>query len=285
MKEFFALGALLLIACSLGACNLEPPWPGGQTEAVRNGAYFSTGKEDGTVVIYNDYLTLLLFKIDKAGGYTTCDVVQFSLAGDSYKGKNIYTKMSFKQFDDILTINKTSFNPSKKKWVDTRMEFKLNPSIKVSEEEPFQLSPPDNVKIYHYDDGLIGLDWRFDKLEDGTGESITFLVRNNGILGACLEVKYAGSEVFEIFAILKFTPEPYCKFSVQTYHLKNMGLTQGTHIIRLKHLGGPFVQWNTQQSSLKKEDCKILCSLDSTPLYYKLTVDLEGKIIAEEISE
>ena len=263
MKKMVALW-LLLILFYFSACNPAdddaPIWPTGPSEPAQNGAYYAAGSNGDWAVIYEDNISLF------GGVNLRCDVVRFSREGDSYKGKNIRSEISFKISGDKMTVRLTSpFNLVKNKIIN----LKRNTSVVLSEENPVQVPPPVNV---FYSSSI--LSWRTEGLgldgEDYLPPS--YILRNNGILGAGLEIKYAGTVDFKAVSISDFIGAHYLTFNI---NLPNLGTTQGAHILRIKHLGGPFVRDNKE----------IRLSLDSDPLYFRLTVDSESEIIdVEEIS-
>ena len=241
----------------------------GPTEPVQNGAYFSGDENVGGAYIYGEYITLVWNLSSDIS-----DVIRFSLEGDSYKGKNVRTEISFKMFGDDLTVYLNSIMSSKP---NRKFQFKRIPSVGISEEEPIQLPPPPIVGC-----SPDGIAWfPFEHLKDI--DSPSFELRNNGIFGAGVEVKSTVEEDFKAVWISDFIGGPAWFFDINFVYLH---LAQGTHVLRVKYLGGPFVKWDPWNSLyIQKYDGEIQLSLDSQPLYFKLTVDSEGNFSAEEISE
>ena len=241
---------LITLSAFYNACNTVY----GSSEQVQNGAYYATGRGEEYAVIYGDYISLFW---DYGG--KRCDVVRFSRNGDSYTGKSIRSEISFKISGDNMTVRLTSsigFLKNKK------INLKRNPSVVLSETEPVQLSPPLNVKC-----GSYAIVW--DEFEGG---QIGGYTHQRGILGAGVEAKYAGAEDFRAVKIRDFTGGPYWLFDI---YLPDYYLPQGTHILKIRHIGGPFLNMNNE----------ICLSLDSEPLYFKVTVDSKGNISSEEVSK
>ena len=160
------------------------------------------------------------------------------------------------------------------------MQLKRNPSIELSEDEPIQVPPPENVRAGGY-----SIIWDFSESSYNwhgpLDYSIVSILFNNGILGAGLEIKHAGAGDFTPVRIQNFYGGPAWFFDINLSYA-HYGLTEGTHIARIKHLGGPFVQWGAWDSSYRSRDGKIMFSLDSQPLYFNVTVDSNRKIISIE---
>jgi hypothetical protein len=251
---------------------------GRPTEEARDGAYFGKRFIPGTefskahyieeyAVIYGDRLSLFF-------DTENCDVYRFSLNGDYYTEETpLRSWITFKFSGDVLTVNLISQH-----WGTTKMRLKLNPSFGLSEEGPVQAFPPENVRVTDHNDrgkNYSYIEWDF--FESSFFECVpTYsLLCNNGILGAGLEIKYAGAEDFTAVSKVNYIGGPAWFFGITIY---SSGLPQGTHTARLKHLGGPFVQYRPLW-----ENGKIRLSLDSQPLYFKVTVDANGEIKTEEI--
>ena len=263
--------------------DTEQLWPAEPTEDAQNGTYFVNltqnippldeggegriRKYTVTAIIYEDYMTLTEY------AYNRGDVFMFTREGDEYIGENIRAKISLKFLGDILTVKITapSIIP------ETRIiQLVKNHSIGLAAEEPVQLLPPENVVFYP----RLGFSWGFNHVE-GWNASLFYLL-NNGILGAGFEIKYDGAEDFTAVSINDFTGGPVWKFFLDLHYLS---LPQGTHIAKIRHIGGPFVQWDAADFAfIQKDEGTIKLSVDSEPLYFKLTVDKEDKISAEEIS-
>ena len=121
----------------------------------------------------------------------------------------------------------------------------------------------------YYNGSLHSLYWslrEFDVIKDPE-----YIPGNHEVLAASIEIKRAGAEDFATAETRLLYPDWTYSFYIP---FSDWDLTQGTYILRIKYLGGPFVP----------SDGKIRLSLDSDPVYIKLTVDAEGKISAEEIS-
>jgi len=262
MKGLLFMGALLVMIFSFPACELEPPWPAGPSESAKTGAYFLTGKSKDHAVIYDDYLSLFWYNKNYNN---RCDVVRFSLEGDSYSGSNIRCKISFKLLGDNLTVKFTYTYIGIEK--TKNIKLKRDPSVGVSKEEPIQNFSPYNVNLGYYNGSLSSFSWLDGRYLDGRYLDGRYIK----VLGASCEVKYTGVEDFAVIMIVDFLEPPHTMYIIQPFA---GGLTQGTHFLRLKHLGGPFIK-----------EGEIRLSLDSEPVYYKLAVDSEGKISAEEFSE
>ena len=266
MKEFFALGALLLMTCSLGACNFEPPWPDGQTEVVKNGAYHASGRNREYVVIYEDYISLI-----SSGGDAVINshVYRFSLEGDTYIGKSIYNKyeLLFKRFGDVLTINTVKPIFHNQKFL--KLKLKLDPSAVVSKEEPIQLPMPENVYISYSNDHRFPYFSFYPK-------DISYIP----VAIAVSEIKYEGTEDFELVCYTNRTGGSSRYY--QIVFRRDESYPQGVHIVRIKIRGGPYVHFASNNPSNIDE---IKICLDSEPVYFKFTVDSEGKANAEEISD
>ena len=232
------------------------------TEPIQNGAYYANGTVGESAVIYEDYISLFW------GGERLRDVFKFSKEGDFYTGKNIHAEISFKFSEDYLTVFITS---SLGIAADKRILFKRNPSIRLSKEGPIQLSPREIVEYYFNSINDSYIRWAFKKFPSYEPPFSYFY--KNWILGVGVEIKYAGAEDFAAVNISNCNM--YDTYAYYNINFQDLGLTQGTHILRIRHIGGPFV-------NDKKE---IGLSLDSLPLYFKVTAGSNGKIDAEEISE
>jgi hypothetical protein len=250
----------------------EDPWSDEPTEPVQDGAYFATGTGE-YAVIYGDYLSLFWGGSGPDFNSLHDDVVRFSHNGEYYMGRNIRAEISFKLSGDKLTVKKAGLS----QWSVTQIiQLKKNPSIGISEEEPKQLLLPEDVEFYDYGNFRSDFSWEFKV--DGQPAFPTY----DGILGAVLEIKYTGAEDFTAVSIEDWIGPPTGMFIVALY--PSFSLTQGTHTVRIRYLGGPFVQWEAG-TLWNLDKATIRLSLDSQSLYFKLTVDPDGKMSAEEISE
>jgi hypothetical protein len=259
--------------------NPNDTWPAKPTEPVQDGAYFLIDADKAILsrmeyaVIHGDYLSLFW---SKENGY--CEVVRFSKNGEYYTGRNIRADISFKLFGDELTVKLTDTSRT----MQTRiMQLKRDPSIVISEEGPQQLPAPPENKV-RPEDNVRFHDPNFSWHIFDPDEAVSSL-RNEGILGAGIEIKYAGTENFTAVLIGDFIGPPGHLFSLE---LRRLGLTQGTYTIRIRYLGGPYVHWERLDwAFLQRNKGTIKLSSDSHPLNFKLTVDSEGKMSAERIGE
>lgn len=244
------LGVMLIMSLGFIACysNNKP------TEDAQSGAFFATGNGKEYAVVYENSLTIFF-------GYERCDTFEFVRDGDSYVGENIRIKAIIKFINNELFIDLTSMNgnsvPNKK------LILIRNDSIEESNAESVQITAPKKVEISAHD-----LRWRFEDLM-GKGELIGSLIRSNGILGAEVEVKLAGEETFELLQLRDFYTEPDCFFYV---YLLDLNLAIGENIVRVMHLGGPFLR-----------DNKIYISENSSYISFSVTVDAQGIITVKEI--
>ena len=154
-----------------------------------------------------------------------------------------------------------------------------NTSVELLNEEPVQAPPPINVGCSpeYFRWNQYDLDGTAAHFPDSVGD-----VMRMGILGAGFEVKNAETDDFKSVSIANFTGGPYWHFSLLgPYYLKS---TPGTYIARIKHLGGPFVKRGPWNPSYAETESEIYFSLDSKPVYLKITVDSNGKVTGEEIN-
>lgn len=244
------LGVMLIMSLGLIACysNNKP------TEDAQSGAFFATGNRKEYAVVYENSLSIFF-------GYERCDTFQFVREGDYYIGENIRIKANIKFINNELSINITGMNgysvPNKE------LILYRNDSIKTSNVESVQITAPEKVEINTHD-----LRWQFEDLM-GEGELVGSLLRSNGILGAQVEVKLAGEETFELLQLRDFYTEPDCFFYV---YLPDLNLALGENIVRVMHLGGPFLR-----------DNKIYISEDSSYISFSVMVNAQGIITVNEI--
>ena len=237
-KKIFILGVAIIMLFSLAACEYSKP-----TEAAQSGAYFAVGKGSEFAVIYENKLTLFW---DSANN--RYDVFQFSRDGDSYVGENARAKVSIKFTGNNLTVCYTSADG----FVNKKIKLKYNESIGLSDDAPIQLDVPQDISA-----SSSGLAWSF---EPPIGSNALY---QTGVLGVGVEIKHPDAEDFAYSKILNYIPEPACFFNV---HFPDLNFIQGTNIIRIMHLGGPFVQ-----------NEKVRLSLNSEAVYFNVTIDAEGK--------
>lgn len=254
--KIITVGALIIMSLSIFAgCSDNKP-----TEQAKSGAYFVTGSGSEFAVVHEDKLSVFFSSL-------RCDVFQFTKDGDAYTGENIRAKATIKFIGDELRITLSGINghsvPSK------NLHLKRNTDIGLSEAAYIQLAPPENIDYSRNTalDTYTNLSWTF---EDEQKQS-QFL-RQNGFLGAGIEIKRPNSQIFAQEQIQDYVPEPHCFFGII---LKDLNLTQGLNILRIKHLGGAFLL----------SDSKIQLSKDSDEVYFNITVDSDGNITEIEIQE
>lgn len=249
LTKIIAMGVLIIISLSIfGGCGDNKP-----TEQAQSGAYFVTGSGSEFAVVHEDKLSVF-FNGER------CDVFQFAKDGDSYLGENVRAKATIKFIGDELRIVLSGVNgysvPSK------NLRLKRNADIGLSETATIQLAPPENIECSKdtITDSYSNISWGFEE-----GRQSSLFLRQNGILGAGIEIKRPNSEDFVVEKISDYIPEPYCLFGIV---IKDLNLTQGLNILRIKHLGGAFLQ----------SDNKIRLSEDSSEIYFNITVDFDGNI-------
>jgi len=253
-KKIVALGVLSAMIFSFAWCKDNKP-----TEAAQNGAYFATGNEEYAVVVDNLITISKNIPASSAGAATiVSDVFEFSLDGDSYVGENARKTISFKFSDNKLTAKIALHGMGAKK-----VTFKKNITIELSEEVPTQLDAS-NIST----DGS-GISWSFTELKNGN--EISYDPYRIGVLGGVVEIKRTDSDVFDAIAIRDFIPAPAWFFYV---HFPDLKLIQGTSIIRVSHIGGPYLQ-----------NEKIHLSINSEPVYFRVTLEVYGNFIVEKIDQ
>ena len=263
--NLFSIAILtLLLSIFVVACKqtpVDPLWPTGPTEQVQSGLYFA----DIEPLEHQKYAIVYEDKINFIWG--NCSVFKFSLKGDSYYGQKANSEIEFKIIGNNMTasyIHKGVVG----QW-STITQLKFNPNFYLSDEEPIKAIPPQNVaaEISKPDKKYFIFLWSYPNPD----EPNNFFV--SGVLEASLESKAIGTDDFILIWQFAERAPPFNGFHLL---LSSSYLGQGTHILRLKHLGGPFIQ----------EGKKIRLSLDSDPLYYMITIDSNGSITNfEQISE
>lgn len=248
--KLIVMGVLQIMCIGLfvGCGDYKP------TEQAQSGAYYSKRSATEYAVVYDDTLSVFY-------SYERCDVFQFAKSEDVYTGENPRAKATIKFLGDELIISiadkKKYPEPSKK------LHLKRNPDIGLSQTSLVEIEPPKDVEINSHD-----LTWTFENLK-GTGQAVGDSLRNIGILGAGVEVKYADKQDFELIKVRDFYTEPDCFFYI---YFPDLNLLPGENNVKIMHVGGAFIQ-----------DNKIYKSENSEAISFSITVDLQGNFTAVKI--
>ncbi len=230
------------------------------SELVKNGAYFAVGNNGNYAIVKGNSITIsnTIAPSQINAVNIVSDTFDFALVDGSYIGKNVRKSISFKVLGDELRIQVAWHGANAIKTI-----FKKNDAIAVSSENPIQLNAPQDISINSTRLRLRPEDFL------GKPEAASILLNGMGILGVGVEIKQSGKDDFEVMVIRDFYSEPDCFFDV---YFPDLSLTQGLNIVRVRYLGGLFLQ---------NDEIKV--SENSVPIYFSITVDAEGKFITERI--
>lgn len=255
VKKILILGVALIMCIGIfNGCEYKR-----STDEAQNGVYFEIGRGSKIVVVYEEKLSVFF-------SGQRCDVFEFTKDSDAYISENIRARATIKFINDELRIALLGINgysvPSK------NLHLKRNAGIGLSDEEPIKLDSPNILPsrdpIFNI---YTGLSWDFEE-----GHHSSLYLHQNGILGARVEIKRPNSENFVLEKIRDYIPEPACFFDI---HFPDLNLRQGINVLKIQHLGGPFMN----------SDNRIQLSIDSDAIYFNITVDSDGNVTTVEIQE
>ena len=197
--------------------------------AYRDAELPVSGKVQMTAVILGNQIS-----ISFGGG--RIDVFEFSQVGDYFNGQNGRTAISFVIDVDALFIRLGDADAIK---------FNRDTSIYSISDNHVKLDSPKNISY-----GSSGLSWNIN------ADNIA------GFLGVSVEIRRTGTDEFAILP-----PRDRIMSDSFAINFVDLGLVQGTNILRISHIGGPYF-WNAEISK----------SITSEPTYIILTKNYNGNI-------
>jgi len=214
------------------------------SDSAQTGAFFNyvnfdfpfEGKERIWAIIYNKQITLAFLG-------NNWNVFDFNRTGNYYTGYNGVETILFSLKENVLSLRrvKESLNH-----IDMRFEREVE--MISTNNEFIKLDIPINLEY-----NISGLSWRVD------AENIF------GLLGAGVEIKRANSQSFEILH-----PQSRIMADLFIIQFSDLALMQGLNILRVNHIGGPFLSGN-----------EINISINSEAVYVNLTKNLDGSLYVQ----
>lgn len=171
-------------------------------------------------------------------------VYQISKVNELYHGQLINVSITFWLIDDILYIRNGS---------ETK-QYRRDSSYQESEKQPLQLSAPVNVELNIY-----GFRWQYPDQYPPAG-----------FCCGGIDIRYPETQDFLGVTVVGWVPPPYYFFDI---NFSVLHLMQGTNIIRIYNIGGPY---------LSRKEKQIYSSINSEYVIFNLIVDAEGNITIEE---
>ena len=237
-----------LFGCDNDSNGIDPNYP---TEPSLTGVFIAYRDVDFPApsrvkiwaAIYSNFITISFSEEHH-------NVFQFSRYDDYYTGQSFRETIFFSLTGDFLTVRLVSAVG-----MEDNLQFERNHAIQYVDNWSKQLVVPMN---FHYSSNVIG--WG--------------AMPNVGLLGAGIEIRCDGTQEFKQISMVApeflMLPGEGLALYLFNVHFSTLNLTEGSHTLRITHIGGPFFFGD-----------KIMVSISSQPSYINLTVDAEGNIIIE----